>query len=129
MNHLDRDQGLDYWFRMNNNYEEKTSIMLRLPMMKEELAKLMSDSEIAAVHEHLGAYYLAKIDELKATENYSKFFAELTSERQEKLARLHLHFGSNVFLSRPTVMPDEIVAKEIEDEWFFTVELEGETVH
>ena len=98
-------------------------------MMKEELAKLMSDPEIAAAHEHSVACHRAKIDELKATENYSKFLEELTSERQEKLARLHLHVGSNVFLSGPTVVPDEIVAKEIEDEWFFTVELEGETAH
>ncbi|MBT5822626.1 MAG: glycosyltransferase family 2 protein [Rhodobacteraceae bacterium] len=129
VNHVDRDQGLAYWFRMNNNYEEENSILSRLPMMKEELAKLMSDPEIAAAHEHSVACHRAKIDELKATENYSKFFEELTSERQEKLARLHLHFGSNVFLSGPTVVPDEIVAKEIEDEWFFTVELEGETAH
>ena len=129
VNHVDRDQGLAYWFRMNNNYEEETSILSRLPMMKEELAKLMGEPEIVAAHEHSVACHRAKIDELKATENYSKFLEELTSERQEKLARLHLHFGSNVFLSGPTVVPDEIVAKEIEDEWFFTVELEGETAH
>ncbi|MEP5154312.1 glycosyltransferase family 2 protein [Planktotalea sp.] len=129
VNHVDRDQGLAYWFRMNNNYEQDDSILPRLDMMKTELAKLMSDAEIAAAHEHSVKCHRAKIDELKATENYSKFFAELTSARQEKLARLHGHFGSNVFLSGPLVVPDEIVEKDPEEEWFFTVELQGETAH
>ena len=129
VNHVDRDQGLAYWFRMNNNYEEDTSILKRLPMMKEELAKLMSDPEIAAAHEHSVKCHRAKIDELKATENYSKFYGELTSARQEKLARLHGHFGSNVFLSGPLVVPDDVVARDPEEEWFFTVEMQGETEH
>ncbi len=129
VNHVDRDQGLAYWFRMNNNYEGDTSILPRLDMMKAELAKLMSDPEIAEAHEHSVKCHRAKIDELKATENYSKFFAELTGARQEKLARLHHHFGSNVFLSGPSVVPDEVVARDADEEWFFTVELEGETAH
>ena len=129
VNHVDRDQGLAYWFRMNNNFEEETSILKRLPMMKEELAKLMSDPEIAAAHEYSVKCHRAKIDELKATENYSKFYVELTGARQEKLARLHGHFGSNVFLSGPAVVPDEVVEKDPDEEWFFTVELTGETAH
>ena len=129
VNHVDRDQGLAYWFRMNNNFEEETSILKRLPMMKEELAKLMSDPEIAAAHEHSVKCHRAKIDELKATENYSKFYVELTGARQEKLARLHGHFGSNVFLSGPAVVQDEVVEKDPDEEWFFTVELTGETAH
>jgi len=129
VNHVDRDQGLAYWFRMNNNFEEETSILKRLPMMKDELAKLMSDPEIAAAHAHSVKCHRAKIDELKATENYSKFYGELTGERQEKLARLHGHFGSSVFLSGPAVVPDEIVERDPDEEWFFTVELTGETAH
>lgn len=129
VNHVDRDQGLAYWFRMNNNYEKETSILSRLPMMKEELARLMSDPDIAAAHEHSVKCHRAKIDELKATENYSKFFEELTGARQEKLARLHHHFGSNVFLSGPLVVPDEVVERDPDGDWFFTVELEGETAH
>ena len=129
VNHVDRDQGLAYWFRMNNNYEEDTSILKRLPMMRAELARLMADPEIAVAHEHSVTCHRAKIDELKAGENYARFFAELTSARQEKLARLHGHFGSNVFLSGPNVVPDEVIARDPDAEWFFTVELEGETAH
>ncbi|MFU8777865.1 MAG: glycosyltransferase family 2 protein, partial [Roseovarius sp.] len=48
VNHVDRDQGLAYWFRMNNNFEEDLSIQPRLAMMRAELDRLMRDPEIAA---------------------------------------------------------------------------------
>lgn len=129
VNHVDRDQGLAYWFRMNNNFEEERSILSRLPRMQAELERLMSDPEIAAAHHHSVACHRAKIDELRATETYSNFFAELTGPRMEKLSRLHGHFGANVFLSGPGVIPEEIVAQDAEAEWFFTVDLQGETAH
>ena len=40
VNHMDRDQGLAYWFRMNNNYAEDRSITRMIPKMCEELDKL-----------------------------------------------------------------------------------------
>lgn len=129
VNHVDRDQGLAYWFRMNNNFEEELSIQSRLPMMRAELERLLSDPEIRAAHESAVAAHRAKIDELRATENYANFYADLTGSRLEKLSRLHNHFGSNVFLSGPEVVPDEIVKKDPEEDWFFTVELTGETAH
>ncbi|WP_299733520.1 glycosyltransferase family 2 protein [uncultured Tateyamaria sp.] len=129
VNHVDRDQGLAYWFRMNNNAEAETSILSRLPRMKEELARLMADPDIAAAHAHSVACHRAKIDALKATENYANFYAELTSPRMEKLSTLHTHFGANVFLSGPAVVPDDIVEKPQDEDWFFTVELQGSTQH
>jgi hypothetical protein len=47
----------------------------------------------------------------------------------EQLSRLHGHFGSNVFLSGPGVIPDEIVSRDPAAEWFFTVDLQGDTAH
>lgn len=129
VNHVDRDQGLAYWFRMNNNAERETSILSRLPAMKEELARLMADPDIAAAHAHSVACHRAKIDALKATGNYARFYAELTSPRMEKLSTLHTHFGAAVFLSGPGVVPDDIVAKPQDEDWFFTVEHEGSTQH
>lgn len=129
VNHVDRDQGLAYWFRMNNNAEEETSIQSRLPMMREELARLLADPEIAAAHAHSVECHKAKIAELRATENYASFYAELTGSRLEKLSRLHTHFGSNVFLSGPGVIPDEIVEKDPAEDWFFTVRQADETAH
>ena len=129
VNHVDRDQGLAYWFRMNNNFEEDLSIQTRLPMMREELARLLADPEIRAAHDSAVAAHRDKIDTLRATENYANFYADLTGDRLEKLSRLHTHFGSNVFLSGPEVVPDEVLRKDPNEDWFFTVELSGETAH
>lgn len=129
VNHVDRDQGLAYWFRMNNNYQEELSIQSRLPMMQAELARLMADPEIKAAHDSAVRAHRDKIDALRATETYANFYADLTGVRLEKLSRLHGHFGSNVFLSGPEVVPDEVLSKDPEDDWFFTVELAGETAH
>ncbi|MEL6807560.1 MAG: glycosyltransferase family 2 protein [Pseudomonadota bacterium] len=129
VNHVDRDQGLAYWFRMNNNAESETSILSRLPMMKSELARLMADPDIAAAHNACVAAHQAKIDALRATDNYARFYKELTSPRMEKLSTLHTHFGANVFLSGPGVVPDDIVAKAQGEDWFFTVEQQGSTQH
>ena len=128
VNHVDRDQGLAYWFRMNNNAEEDTSIQRMIPKVEEELAKLMDDPEIAAMHAHCVKMHRGKIDELRATENYSNFFAELNGERMRKLAHMHAHFGSNVFLSGPECVPDDVLARDPEEDFFFTVE-KGETQH
>ena len=129
VNHVDRDQGLAYWFRMNNNAEQDLSIQSRLPMMQAELARMMADPEIAAAHDGAVAAHRAKIDALRKTETYAKFHAELTGPRLEKLSRLHHHFGSNVFLSGPEVVPDDVLEQEPGADWFFTVELSGETAH
>lgn len=129
VNHVDRDQGLAYWFRMNNNAEGETSILSRLAMMKDELARLMADPDIAAAHAHSVACHRAKIDALRATENYARFYAELTSPRMEKLSTLHTHFGANVFLSGPEVVPDDILTKAQNGDWFFTIEQQGSTQH
>ena len=129
VNHVDRDQGLAYWFRMNNNFEEDLSIQTRLPLMREELARLLADPEIRAAHDSAVAAHRDKIDALRATGNYAGFYADLTGDRLEKLSRLHMHFGSNVFLSGPEVVPDEVLRKDPNEDWFFTVELSGDTAH
>ncbi|MCK8465166.1 glycosyltransferase family 2 protein [Aliiroseovarius sp. S1339] len=121
VNHVDRDQGLAYWFRMNNNAVEERSIQHRLPMMKAELARLIDDEDIAAAHAHSVQCHKAKIAELKATEKYARFYDDLTGPRLQKLSLMHSHFGSNVFLSGPDAVPDEVVARDPDAKWFFTV--------
>lgn len=121
VNHVDRDQGLAYWFRMNNNADQDLSIQKRVPMMKAELARLMADPDIAAAHAHSVTCHKAKIAELKATEKYANFYADLTGERLQKLSLMHSHFGSNVFLSGPDSVPDEVVNRDPGAKWFFTV--------
>ena len=128
VNHVDRDQGMAYWFRMNNNTEQEHSIQRMIPAVRAELDSLMADPDIAAAHAHSVKMHSDKIKELKATDNYAAFYKELTSPRMEKLSKMHAHFGANVFLMGPEVVPDEVLEKDPDEEFFFTVE-KGETVH
>src|SRR6056297_2494354 len=129
VNHVGRDQGLAYWFRMNNNADADDSIQRNLPAMRAELARLMSDPEIAAAHAHSVACHRAKIDELLALPQAARLHAELTGPRMEKLSRLHTHFGANVFLAGPRVVPDEVAARAPGGGWSFTVDAPVETQH
>jgi len=129
VNHVGRDQGLAYWFRMNNNADADDSIQRNLPAMRAELARLMADPEIAAAHAHSVACHRAKIDELLALPQAARLHAELTGPRMEKLSRLHTHFGANVFLAGPRVVPDEVAARAPGGGWSFTVDAPVETQH
>lgn len=128
VNHVDRDQGLAYWFRMNNNADQDLSIQKRIPMMEEKLRELMADPEIAAMHAHCVKAHRDKITELKAQPAQIAFFETLTGDRMQKLSRMHRHFGANVFLSGPESVPDEIVREDHPDDFYFTVE-RTETQH
>ena len=129
VNHVDRDQGLAYWFRMNNNFEQETSIQRMIPRARAEFDRLLQDPDIRAAHEGCVAAHRAKIDELKATDNYAAFFAELTGPRMQKLSRMHSHFGANVFLAGPECVPDEVLARDPNEKFFFTVDKVDETQH
>lgn len=129
VNHVDRDQGAAYWFRMNHNCVTDNRMQRMLPLLKEEYDRIVSDPEIAAAHQDCVTAHRAKIDELKQQPKYQEFYEELTSARMEKLARLHGHFGSNVYLAGPKVIPDEIVNKDPAEEFHYTVDYTAETQH
>ncbi|WP_084686687.1 glycosyltransferase family 2 protein [Paracoccus zeaxanthinifaciens] len=129
VNHVDRDQGLAYWFRMNHNVEEDRRMEAVLPLLQAEYDSMMADPEIRAMHESCVAAHRAKIDELKVQPAYSAFFQELQTDRMRKLSKLHGHFGSNVYLAGPTVIPDEIVEKPADSDFFFTVDRVETTEH
>ncbi len=81
----------------------------------QELIIAWSEEELPAAIE--------KIEELKATKNYSSFYKDLTGPRMEQLARMHNFFGANVFLAGPDVVPDEVaLMDDIPEDFFFTVE-------
>ncbi|MCC6008735.1 MAG: glycosyltransferase family 2 protein [Rhodobacteraceae bacterium] len=128
VNHVDRDQGMNYWFRMNNNAEEDRSIQRMLPELRAEWDRLMADPEIAAQHQACVAAHRAKIVELKARPDQAVFYGELTSRRMERLSRLHTHFGSAVFLAGPEVIPDAFLDSGPPADAFFTLDIEGRPV-
>jgi predicted ester cyclase len=122
VNHVDRDQGLTYWFRMNNNATSDRSIQRHVPKMKMEFDRLMADADIARMHRSCVAAHRDKIGELKAKGENLEFFEQLTSERMAKLSRMHRHFGAKVFIEGPDAVPDDIITDEVGEEFFFTVE-------
>ncbi|MEM7470921.1 MAG: glycosyltransferase family 2 protein [Pseudomonadota bacterium] len=128
VNHVDRDQGLSYWFRMNNNWERDSSIQSKRALLQREYDALLSDPELKKLHEASVAHHRAKIKKLKSQDNYAAFYATLTSARMERLSRMHTHFGANVFLEGPSSVPDDIAFKQdLEPGFFFTVERAKQT--
>jgi hypothetical protein len=63
------------------------------------------------------------------SKNYQNFYAELTSDRMEKLCRLQHPFGSAVFSAGPAVIPDDLHERALAADFFFTVEHVGEAEH
>lgn len=130
VNHVDRDQGLHYWFRMNHNVVEDRSIQARIPLLQAEWDRLMADPDIRAAHQGCVAAHKAKIAELQARPEQAAFHAELTGARMRRLSRLTPHFGSAVFNAGPQVVPDAIaLAENVAPDFFFTVEHQGGASH
>ncbi|MGQ0566227.1 MAG: glycosyltransferase family 2 protein [Gemmobacter sp.] len=121
VNHVERDQGLAYWFRMNHNIDEDRSIQSRLPLLRAEMDRLLADPDIAAAHAQAVASHRARIAVLRADPVQSAFHAELTGARMQKLCRLQRHFGSGVFHAGPQVIPDDLLDRVLPDDFFFTV--------
>ncbi|NEX45356.1 glycosyltransferase family 2 protein [Pseudotabrizicola algicola] len=129
VNHVDRDQGLNYWFRMNHNADRDTSIQRMIPALRAEYDRLLADPDIRAAHDHSVACHRAKIAELMQTENYRTFYGELTGERMKALCRMQHHFGSAVFSAGPGVIPPDLHKRPLAPDFFFTVEHSGEAEH
>ncbi|MEM7545062.1 MAG: glycosyltransferase family 2 protein [Pseudomonadota bacterium] len=109
VNHVDQDQGLAYWFRMNHNAEEERSIQPRLPAAKAEYARLMADEAIAAQHRACVAAHQARIAELRATPDYAALFDTVTSPRMTGLSKMLRHFGNAVFDKGPGAISPEFL--------------------
>jgi hypothetical protein len=129
VNHVDRDQGLNYWFRMNHNSQQDTSIQRMIPALQAEYDRLMADPEIRAAHVHSVQCHRDKITELLQTENYRNFYGELTGARMERLCKLQHHFGSAVFAAGPAVIPEDLHERELAPDFFFTTDHAGEAEH
>jgi len=105
VNHVDRDQGLAYWFRMNHNKEEDRSIQRMLPRVRVEFDRLMSDPEIAAQHHDCILAHRQRITELMETPDYLSLYHQITGTRLCKLSRMLEQFGTQVFLEGPDSVP------------------------
>lgn len=129
VNHVERDQGLGYWFRMNNNTEVDTSIRRMLPALEAELTLLKALPGVAAQHAACVAAHRKRIAELRGGDAFAAFYAEITGPRMERLSRMHGHFGANVFLAGPDSIPDTVWQEDQPEDFFFTVDDVDETAH
>lgn len=122
VNHVARDQGLTYWFRMNNNAQVDHSIQRHLPALEKAIAALKSDPEIATAHTECVAWHRARIRYLKHVPEFDNIFKEITGPRLQILSQRHKHLGMNVFLQGPGVIPDRLCAPDLPPDYFFNVE-------
>ena len=121
VNHVDRDQGLNYWFRMNFNADRDRSIQRMIPAVQTEFDRLIADPDISAAHAGCVAAHRAKIAELLDAPQNITFFDELTSPRMQALCRLQAHFGSAVFTAGPQVIPPDLHQQSLPPDFFFTI--------
>ncbi len=119
VNHVNRDQGEGYWFRMNNNAEIDTSIARSGTRHRAAFDELLQDPDIAAAHAACVKAHRTRIAELKADDAYKAFYDTITSDRLRQLSRLHRHFGMNVFLRGPAVIPDSVLTETLPPDFFF----------
>ncbi|WP_298837906.1 glycosyltransferase family 2 protein [uncultured Roseobacter sp.] len=125
VNHVDRDQGLNYWFRMNHNAQEDHSAQRLVPGARAEFDRLMQDAEIAAAHNQCVEAHCAHIRALKKTQKYQQFYSEITGQRLQKLSLMLRAFGSAVFAQGPDCIPDHVLDEAGNPDFFFTVEAEA----
>ncbi len=107
VNHVDRDQGLAYWFRMNHNAQRETSISNKLPRFRKELARLMDDPDIAEMHARCVKAHRLRIDELLTSEEYQNLYKEITGDRLRALSKMLHNFGNQTFLDGPDAIPQD----------------------
>lgn len=133
VNHVERDQGSAYWFRMNHNTTNDSAIKRMIPALEVEWERLMSDPAIRAGHSTCVTNHRAKIAELLKQPEPSAFFETLNSDRFKTLSRMLPAFGSNVFLAGPASIPQALVDKFSHDpmpeDFYFTVERPADTKH
>ncbi len=122
VNHVARDQGAAYWFRMNNNAEEDRTIQRHGPVLRAEVDALMADPQIAAAHAASVHAHKARIDALLADPDYRALYDQLSSDRMKRLSRMHRNFGMNVFLNGPQVIPDSVLLPGTPRNFFFNVD-------
>jgi hypothetical protein len=122
VNHVDRDQGAAYWFRMNHNAEDETSILRHATKVAAEKARLLALPGVAAAHASSVAWHRSRIAQLKFDPDHTELFAKITSRKLQKLSRMATFFGANVHYFGPDTIPDEIADRDPSVPFFFTVD-------
>jgi len=78
-NHINADQGLDYWRLMNTNHAHDDSILVRVPAARQVYDRLIADPALAKLHEAACDWHIAKIEELKKRDGWPAFRDDIAS--------------------------------------------------
>lgn len=122
VNHTTRDQGEAYWFKMNQNAEEDRSIQRFAVRAADEKAALLALPGVAEAHDTSVAWHKRRAAELRAHPDHAALYRSITSPRMERLSRMATRFGANVYIAGPHVIPDEIVARDPAEAFFFSID-------
>ena len=111
VNHVDRDQGLAYWLRMNFNMERDDSIARHLPRARAEHARLLALRGVKTRHAEAAKAHRAKIRDLLARDDMAEFHDRITSDRMQLISR-HLNLlNREIFNEGPDLIPEEVFAR------------------
>jgi hypothetical protein len=121
VNHVHEQQDEAYWFRMNHNVEEDRSIGRLASQTAQVKADLLALPGIAEAHAAAVAWHKDRIVALKAEADMGAFYRQITSERMEKLSRYGPHFGMQVFIEGPHVVPDAVLERDPGEDFFFSL--------
>ncbi len=121
VNHTTRDQGTAYWFRMNQNAEQDRSIRRLDAAVQAERERLMALPKVRELRDRSVQWHRDKITALKENPEYRAIFDAITSDRMRRLSRMPGRFGSKVYLAGPEVIPDEILERDLDTDWRYTI--------
>ena len=79
INHVDQDQGVQYWATRNYATETDTSIHAHLPRAREELGRLLADQELFRLHLSAVDWHKGRIAELMANDEYRALYEAITN--------------------------------------------------
>ncbi len=78
INHVDQDQGVQYWATRNYATETDTSIHEHLPRAREELSRLLADAELFRLHLSAVDWHKGRIAALMADPEYRALYDAIT---------------------------------------------------
>ena len=78
INHVDQDQGLEYWATRNYATERNEDILKRLGPAREVWDDLLADEVLAGLHAKAVDWHQARITKLKADPDYLKLYEMIT---------------------------------------------------
>tara|TARA_R100000935_G_scaffold35531_1_gene56259 strand:- start:126 stop:1208 length:1083 start_codon:yes stop_codon:yes gene_type:complete len=87
VNHVNRDQGMAYWLRMNFNMERNTSMLDKLPALKAKRTELRKLPNVKALHDKAVRQHRAKIKELRDRKDLMALYDDITSTRSKVISR------------------------------------------